>query len=78
MANAYPNKLIILKNLADYYHTILYARPMGNVNNSMFMNQVNYLLKQAGMQPVPHGHLDHIATRVSKEQFRVVFDIHIK
>jgi hypothetical protein len=59
--------------IAEYYHTAVYARPMGNVNNSMFMNQVNYLLKLSGREGISHGQLDHIACRVSKEHFKILF-----
>jgi hypothetical protein len=42
-----PNQIDILNHISDYYYNMIYARPMGNVNNSMFMNQINYLLKRS-------------------------------
>jgi hypothetical protein len=76
--NPWKNNEELQNLLADYYKDMLYARPFWNVNNSLFMNQINFFLKANWINSVTHWHLDHIATRTSKNQFRVIFRENIK
>lgn len=65
-----------LKCVADLYHTMINARPFTQVNQSLFMNQVNVLLDLAGFNCVHHGHLDHLAHRFHYREFRKLFKLH--
>ncbi len=63
--------------LSDYYHTMINARPYWQVNQSLFLNQVNILLWRIWHPPVKHGYIDHIAHRVNYLDFRKIFKKHI-
>ncbi len=64
--------------LSDYHHTMCYLRPFGNVNNSMSMNQINFFLKANNMKAISQWHLDHLATRTTKKQYREIFKENLK
>ena len=52
-----------------YYHVMVNARPFYQTNNSLFMNQVNVLLKRTGHSGFRnHGDLDHLFMRVNSQQ----------
>jgi hypothetical protein len=59
----------ILRKLAEHYQYAANARPFGQINNSLFMNEINTLLQKAGMKPMPHGILDHVAQRLQPDAF---------
>jgi hypothetical protein len=67
----------VVDQVADLYHVLANARPFDQVNNSMFMSQVNVLLTRHGHAPVPHGWIDHLAHRLPAESFRKVFAAHL-
>ena len=54
--------------IGHYYHVMLNARPYNNINNSLFANQANYLLKLSGHPGFSQGHLDHVMMRMSSDQ----------
>jgi hypothetical protein len=64
---------VILAKLAEHYQYAANARPFGQINNSLFMNEVNTLLQKAGMKPMPHGILDHVAQRLQPDAFQKYF-----
>ena len=63
----------ILPHISDYYYTMIRALPFRRVNHSLFMNQVNYLLRNIGLHHMRHGDLDYLAYTLSKNQFRECF-----
>jgi len=65
-----------LNCLGDLYHTMINARPFTQVNQSLFMNQINVLLKHMSLSTVHHGHLDHLAHRFDYREFRKLFRLH--
>ena len=68
----------VVDKIADYYHALVNARPFDQVNNSLFMSQVNVLLQRAGSRPVAHGFIDHVAQRLPGDSFRAVFRAHVQ
>ncbi len=64
---------MILGKIAEHYQYAANARPFEQINNSLFMNEVNTLLKKAGMKSIPHGMLDHAAQRLQPETFKRYF-----
>ena len=63
----------ILKKLAEHYQYAANARPYHQINNSLFMNELNTLLSKAGMKTMPHGKLDHAAMRLQPKAFEKYF-----
>ncbi len=63
----------ILYKLAEHYQYAANARPFGQINNSLFMNEVNTLLQKAGMRTMPHGDLDNVAQRLQPDSFKRYF-----
>ncbi|NDG84388.1 MAG: hypothetical protein EBX52_05030 [Proteobacteria bacterium] len=57
--------------IGHYYHVLVNAHPYENVNNSLFANQMIYLLKLTGHPGVAHGDLDHLLMRMTSEQVEV-------
>ena len=70
--NNAPQKMILDK-IAEHYQYAVNARPFERINNSLFMNEANTLLKKAGMSAIPHGILDHVAQRLQPETFKKYF-----
>lgn len=66
-------KNMILGKIAEHYQYAANARPFEQINNSLFMNEVNTLLKKAGMKSMPHGILDHAAQRLQSGTFKRYF-----
>jgi hypothetical protein len=60
--------------IGRYYQVMANTRPYENVNNAMFMNQVNYLLRLTGHPGIPHGSLDHLMVRLDHHQAEIVWD----
>lgn len=63
----------ILAKLAEHYQYAANARPFGQINNSLFMNELNTMLQKAGMKTMPHGMLDHAAQRLQPDAFKRYF-----
>lgn len=63
----------ILKKLAEHYQYAANARPYGQINNPLFMNEVNTLLSKAGMKGMPQGILDIAAMHLQPDTFKKYF-----
>ena len=63
----------ILLKIAEHYQYAANARPYGQINNSLFMNEINTLLQKAGMKTIPHGNLDQISMHLQPETFQRYF-----
>ena len=74
LINNNANKKLIIDKIAEHYQYAVNARPFEQINNSLFMNEVNTLLKKAGMQTIPHGILDHAAQRLQPQTFIKYFE----
>lgn len=65
----------VVDDIAQYYYTMINARPYEQINNSIFMNQVNSMLEVHGFGGMSHGYMDHLAHRLSFDQFKEVFNM---
>ena len=63
----------ILEKIAEHYQYAANARPYGQINNSLFMNEVNSLLQRAGLRTMPHGELDIAAMHLQPNTFKKYF-----
>jgi hypothetical protein len=63
----------ILEKIAEHYQYAANARPYGQINNSLFMNEINTLLTKAGMKTIPHGILDIASMHLQPETFKKYF-----
>lgn len=63
----------ILRKLAEHYQYAANARPYRHINNSLFVNELNTFLIEAGMPTMPHGMLDHAAQRLQPDAFQRYF-----
>ena len=63
----------IIEKIAEHYQYAANARPYGQINNSLFMNEVNTLLQKAGLRPMPHGELDIAAMHLQPNTFKKYF-----
>ena len=63
----------ILEKIAEHYQYAANARPYGQINNSLFMNETNTLLQQAGLRTMPHGELDIAAMHLQPDTFKKYF-----
>ena len=63
----------VLEKIAEHYQYAANARPYGQINNSLFMNEVNTLLKRAGMDTMPQGILDIAAMHLQPDAFKKYF-----
>ncbi len=66
----------ILSKLAEHYQYAANARPYDNINNSLFMNELNTLLNKAGLKTIPHGDLDFAAMYLQPKTFQKYFIEH--
>jgi hypothetical protein len=73
-----PGSPAALRTIAEYYHTMANARPFNTINNSLFFNQTNYLLRRFGFDVVPQGYLDHLAHALQPDDFARVFQEYVK
>lgn len=64
--------------LAEYYFIMINALPFEQINHSLFMTQVNYLLVASGRRAVNQGYLDHLAFRFRLDDFRRAFRLHLQ
>ena len=63
----------ILEVLAEHFQYAANARPYRQINNSLYMNEINTLLQRAGMKTMPHSNLDIVAQRLQPETFKKYF-----
>lgn len=59
--------------LSAYYHTAINLMPFNNINNSLFMAQVNSIALLCGYSAIEHGNLDSYAMLTSSSAFRELF-----
>jgi hypothetical protein len=65
--------LLLLTSLSDYYHLAINWMPFSQVNNSLFMGQINVILRHCNLQSTPHGYLDLHALTQPYNEFRKIF-----
>jgi hypothetical protein len=68
----------LLSLLGIYYHNVIHWMPFAYVNNSLFMGQVNCILRHNNMNSIPHGNLDTYAMLTSTHNFIGIFKKHIQ
>ncbi len=73
LINSGASEKQILAKLAEHYQYAANARPYSQINNSLFMNEINTLLHKAGLKGMPHGMLDHAAQRLQPDTFQKYF-----
>ncbi len=73
LINSNAPKSQILNKIAEHYQYAVNARPFYQINNSLFMNEVNTLLNRAGLHSMPHNILDHAAQRLQSGSFKKYF-----
>jgi hypothetical protein len=62
---------------AEYYHLMINAQPFDQINNSLFMTQVNYLLRAKEVHPgMTQGYLDYFAYELQFPEFLKIFRLH--
>ncbi len=66
-----------LPAIARYYQYAIASHMFPAGNNSLFMNQVNYMLKKSGLKPVMHGELDAMANILSQKDFEKHFSEYV-
>ena len=76
LINSGASEEAILSKLAEHYQYAANARPYDNINNSLFMNELNALLNKAGLRTIPHGNLDFAAMYLQPETFQKYFIEH--
>ncbi len=68
------DRRILLSKIAEHYQYGANARPYNQINNSLFMNEVNTYLQLAGMPKMVQGkYLDHAAQRMQPKNFEKYF-----
>jgi len=72
-----PDRELVLKALARYYHLVAVGHPFLRVNNSLVMAEVNVVLLQIGMNTVPHGDLDYLMRSLDSADAEQVFVAYI-
>jgi hypothetical protein len=73
LINSGAPKEKILKKIAEHYQYAANARPYQQINNSLYMNEINTLLQKAGLNTMPHGIMDHVAMRLQPDKFEKYF-----
>ncbi len=68
-----PKLDLFLNDLADYYHTAIQWMPFHHINNSLFMGQVNVLLRHVGYRTLAHENMDYLAIASGYQSFRMIF-----
>lgn len=66
---------IIAQEIGRFYHVAVNARPFGNINNSLFMTQVNFLLRLIGHRGMLHGDIDHLFMRLDTHQAELMWPL---
>lgn len=67
-----------LESIAIYYQYGINMHLFENVNQSLFANQANSMLKLLGLKPIEHGILDFVALRLQPENFIKYFIDQVK
>jgi hypothetical protein len=67
-----------LDKVADYYHTAINSHMFGRINASLFMNDVNVMLRKLRIHEISHGDLDFFATALDYQDFRKVFVTYVR
>lgn len=62
-----------VKDLAQFYYVGIHWMPFDSVNNSIFMAQINVVLRHQGFKSLEHGRLDYLALVSPPEVFAKVF-----
>jgi hypothetical protein len=62
-----------VKLLSAYYHAAISLMPFNNINNSLFMAQVNSIALLCGYSAIEHGNLDSFAMLMSHSAFQDLF-----
>jgi hypothetical protein len=57
------------QGLLCYYHLAVNLMPFANINNSLFMGQINAILRLVGLSSLPHSSLDSLALILPCESF---------
>ena len=73
LINSGASKNQILGKIAEHYQYAANARPYGQINNSLFMNETNTLLQMAGFSTIPHGILDIASMHLQPDTFKKYF-----
>lgn len=68
----------ILVIIANYYQYAINMHLFEDINQSLFANQVNAMLKQIGLRPIGHGILDFVAMRLQPKNFAKYFIDEVK
>ncbi|MBY0369483.1 hypothetical protein K2X33_02280 [bacterium] len=63
----------LCKALAVSYYANINWMPFAGINNSLFMAQVNTILRHFGLKPMIHADLDYLALSSPSEVFQKVF-----
>lgn len=63
----------IIKIIANYYQYGINMHMFENVNQSLFGNQANAMLKLLGLKPIEHGIMDFAAIRLQYKNFEKYF-----
>lgn len=74
--NADKYKLFLL--IARYYQYAINMHMFEHVNQTLFCNQLNTMLKLIGLNPIEHGVLDFAAMRLQPESFAKYFIDEVK
>ena len=72
-----PDKKILV-TIANYYQYAINIHLFKNINQSLFANQANAMLKQIGLKPIEHGILDFAAMRLQPQNFAKYFIEEVK
>ncbi|HPF02241.1 MAG TPA: hypothetical protein PLV06_06145 [Bacteroidales bacterium] len=68
---------LLIDQLAKYYHNAIHWMPFAHINNSLFMGQINCILRFRGYSSVPHSDLDTYAQLTSTNNFVGIFKNYI-
>lgn len=68
----------ILKIIANYYQYGINMHMFETVNQSLFINEANAMLKLLGLRPIEHGIIDFVAMRLQPENFAKYFIDQVK
>lgn len=75
-AGAYDKEILVI--IANYYQYAINMHLFEGINQSLFANQINAMLKQIGLKPIEHGILDFVAMRLQPKNFAKYFIDEVK
>lgn len=67
-----------IKSIANYYQYGINMHMFENINQSLFANQANAMLKLLGLKPIEHGIIDFVAMRLQPKNFADYFIDEVK